>query len=92
MTAIASVALFGIACLAFGYIAAEVFEWILAALRSRGEVADAPTISKSPDEFPAKRTCRFNATPHWCADTSSDDDVIAAMERQFPKTRSRRIK
>lgn len=81
------------------FVAALItFVWLLVAdaryLRGRGEVADGPEepTPKSPDEFPAKRTCRFNATPHWCADTSSDDAVIAEMEKQFPKTRPRRIR
>jgi hypothetical protein len=78
---------------AFAYLV-----WLLVAdwrdLQGRGEVADVPEepTPKSPDEFPAKRTCRFNATPHWCADTSSDDAAIAELERQFPKTQPRRIR
>lgn len=74
-----------------------VSRWLLPTILSRGEVAGVPEVedipqAKSLDEFPAKRPCRVNAEPHWCADTSSDGEVIAAMEKQFPKNKTRRIR
>jgi len=84
----------GVALLTLSAVAITAI-WVYAnrcVFGSRGEVADVPPIPKSPDEFPAKRPCVLNADPHWCADTSSDDEVIAAMEAQFPKPQTRRIR
>lgn len=69
-----------VVCLLIGAVLAVLAFVVADDLRTAPSVMPVDPVS-GPD-LPRTKSCPLNAEPHWCCD-SSDDEVLAVMEKQL---------